>query len=98
MYILTGVFSGVIFFFAFMHFVKSPREKQLMRENQNILSQYTLLNKQLDEYEAILSDIQLRDDNLYRVIFQADPIPPVRAHLHHPEQRVLRKPAGTDQL
>ena len=49
MYILTGVFSGVIFFFAFMHFVKSPREKQLMRENQNILSQYTLLNKQLDE-------------------------------------------------
>ena len=75
MYILTGVFSGVIFFFAFMHFVKSPREKQLMRENQNILSQYTLLNKQLDEYEAILSDIQLRDDNLYRVIFQADPIP-----------------------
>ena len=29
----------------------------------------------MDELQAVLSDLQERDDNLYRVIFQADPIP-----------------------
>lgn len=75
MYILTGVFAGIIFFFAFIYLVESPREKQLIRENKKMLAQYKILDRQLDEYQAILSDIQQRDDNLYRVIFQADPIP-----------------------
>jgi len=75
MYILTGVFSGIIFFFIFNYLVESPREKQLVRENKRMESQYKLLDRQLDGYQAILSDIQQRDDNLYRVIFQADPIP-----------------------
>lgn len=75
LYILTGIFAGIMFFFAFIYFVESPREKQLLRENRKILAQYKILDRQLDEYQMILSDIQQRDDNLYRVIFQADPIP-----------------------
>ncbi len=75
LYIFTGVFSGIIFFFAFLYLVESPREKQLLRENRKMQAQYRLLDRQLDEFQSILSDIQQRDDNLYRVIFQADPIP-----------------------
>ncbi|NDV47755.1 M23 family peptidase [Paludibacter sp. 221] len=74
-YILTGVFSGILFFFAFNYIIESPREKKLANENKTLLAQYKVLDKQLDEYQTILSDIQQRDDNLYRVIFQADPIP-----------------------
>lgn len=75
MHVMTGMFAGIIFFFAFIYIVESPREKQLIRENKKMKSQYQLLDRQLKEYQAILSDIQQRDDNLYRAIFQADPIP-----------------------
>lgn len=33
------------------------------------------MDKQLDEVQTIVSDLQQRDDNLYRAILQADPIP-----------------------
>jgi len=72
---MTGLFSGIIFFFAFSYLVDSPRERQLQQANRKMLSQYQLLNRQLDEFQLVLSDIQQRDDNLYRAIFQADPIP-----------------------
>jgi murein DD-endopeptidase MepM/ murein hydrolase activator NlpD len=74
-HIMTGLFSGIILFFVFTYMVDSPREKQLLQANRKMQSQYKLLERQLNEYQLILSDIQQRDDNLYRVIFQADPIP-----------------------
>jgi len=74
-YLSTGVVSGVIFFFIFLQFFDSPETKRLKRENQQLLSQYSLMNKDLDRISNILEDIQNRDDNIYRVIFEAEPIP-----------------------
>jgi hypothetical protein len=37
--------------------------------------QYELLNKRLSEVETVLGDVRRRDDNIYRVIFEADPLP-----------------------
>lgn len=75
MHILSGVFAGVLFFFIFLYVIESPREKQLNRENKKLQAQYKVLDRQLDELQAVLTDIQIRDDNLYRAILQADPIP-----------------------
>jgi len=72
---MTGVFSGIIFFFLFSYFVDSPRERQLVQANRKMHSQYQLLERQLIEIQDVLTDIQLRDNNLYRIIFQADTIP-----------------------
>ena len=74
-YLSTGVVSGVIFFFIFLQFFDSPETKRLNRENQQLLSQYSLMNKDLDRISKVLEDIQNRDDNIYRVIFEAEPIP-----------------------
>ena len=38
-------------------------------------AQYRVLERQLKEVQFVMSDLQQRDDNLYRVVFQADPIP-----------------------
>lgn len=46
-----------------------------MRENQQLLAQYDVMNKKLDQLELVLEDIEMRDENVYRVIFQADSIP-----------------------
>jgi len=74
-YLSTGLVSGVIFFFIFLQFFDPPQTKKLKRQNEQLLSQYNLLNKDIDKITKVLDDIQNRDDNIYRVIFEADPIP-----------------------
>lgn len=53
----------------------SPSEKELRTENSELQARFTVLSSRLDEALGVLQDIQQRDDNLYRVMFQADPIP-----------------------
>lgn len=72
---LFGLFSGVLFFFVFVSIVRSPEEKELIQEKSHIEAQYNVLEKQFNEMQRVVSDLQDRDDNLYRVIFQAEPIP-----------------------
>lgn len=72
---LVGVLMGVIFFFIFFSFFPSPREKQVRMERDALASQYSMLSHKLDQMQAVLEDLQQRDDNLYRVLFQAEPIP-----------------------
>lgn len=74
-YILSGLFFGVVFFFVFFLFFPSPREKQLMQQKQALEAQLQLLDKQVDQMQVVMSDISQRDDNLYRVLFGAEPIP-----------------------
>ncbi len=72
---LSGLSLGAVFFFVFVTTVQSPEEKQLSEEKRNMQAQYKLLERQFDEAQEVLTDLQQRDDNLYRVVFQADPIP-----------------------
>ena len=70
-----GLVVGLIGIVLVYQFVDSPKETTLRRENQQLLIQYELLNKQLNELETVLGDVRRRDDNIYRVIFEADPLP-----------------------
>lgn len=53
----------------------TPGMKSLKKENQQLLVQYNTLNAKLAQIENVLDEIQVRDDNIYRVIFDSDPIP-----------------------
>lgn len=66
---------GVGFFLLFFFILGFPSERQLRIENSRMSAQYSLLSKRLDQALSVLEDIQERDDNLYRVMFMADPIP-----------------------
>jgi murein DD-endopeptidase MepM/ murein hydrolase activator NlpD len=68
------VFASVIILIAYSY-LDSPKEKQLKREISQLSLQYELLNKRLGQVSTVLSDLQDRDDNIYRVIFEAEPIP-----------------------
>ncbi|HZK97592.1 MAG TPA: M23 family metallopeptidase [Prolixibacteraceae bacterium] len=74
-YLSTGLVSGMIFFFVFIQFFDPPQTKRLKRQNEQLLSQYNLMNKDFEKITKVLEDIQNRDDNIYRVIFEAEPIP-----------------------
>ena len=46
-----------------------------MQYNRNLTAEMELLEKQVDQMQIILSDLSQRDDNLYRAILGAEPIP-----------------------
>ena len=68
---------GVAFLFAILLFTffKSPKEKMQARELEFMKLQYEILNDRLDNMEILMTDMEERDNNLYRVMFEADPIP-----------------------
>lgn len=74
-YVLSGIVLGIIFLYLFLAFFPSPREKQLLREKEALQSQMETLNRQVDQMQIVMTDLQQRDDNLYRVLFGAEPIP-----------------------
>jgi murein DD-endopeptidase MepM/ murein hydrolase activator NlpD len=57
------------------HYFESPKEKILNRELQNMELQYTLLNQKMEEIENVLGNIEERDNSIYRLYFEANPIP-----------------------
>ncbi|MFA9390874.1 MAG: M23 family metallopeptidase [Prolixibacteraceae bacterium] len=54
---------------------ETPEVKALKKEKNELLTQYNVLNEKLVQIEDVLDEIQVRDDNIYRVIFDSDPIP-----------------------
>ena len=74
-YLGASIFSGIIMIMIFFQFFDSPKEKQLKRDKLDLLNQYNTLNNELADINLVLKDMQNRDDNIYRVIFEADPIP-----------------------
>ena len=74
-YLIGGICLGVIFFYVFLYFFPSPREASLMQYNRNLTAQMEVLEKQVDQMQIVLSDLSQRDDNLYRAMLGAEPIP-----------------------
>ena len=47
----------------------------LNREIENMVFQYNQIKDKLNQISLVMADLQNRDDNIYRVIFEAEPIP-----------------------
>ncbi|MDL2323024.1 M23 family metallopeptidase [Bacteroidales bacterium OttesenSCG-928-A17] len=74
-HLIIGSLIGVAVFLVANYLLDSPLEKQLKKENKLLLTQYQILSKRVDENLLILTDLQERDDQLYRATFNAEPIP-----------------------
>lgn len=74
-YMCASVFAGAIFYVLFSLVYDSPKERQLTTEKEELMLQYDLLDKRLDQMSIILADLENRDDNIYRTVFEAEPIP-----------------------
>ena len=55
--------------------INTPRELSLAREVKNYELQFELLNKKMEQIENVLVNIEDRDNNIYRLYFEANPIP-----------------------
>ncbi|MCC6837889.1 MAG: M23 family metallopeptidase [Bacteroidia bacterium] len=74
-YLAIGLVFATITILLAYEYLDSPKEKQLQREIAELTLQYELLNTRMNEAIEVLDDIQDRDNNIYRTIFEADSIP-----------------------
>ncbi len=76
--VLWTLSTGMVFAVAVMliaySFFSSPKEKALQREVKNYELQFTLMNEKLNNMENVIEDLEERDNNIYRIILEAEPI------------------------
>ncbi len=65
---------ALVIFLIFSAIIDSPKEKALRREKEEILAQYHILNSEIERLDAVLKNLENRDDNVYRMIFESEPI------------------------
>lgn len=68
------VTAALISYVAFQ-FIGSPKEKILERQYRTLLNKYEVLNDQLESVQLQMAELEKRDNNVYRSIFEANPIP-----------------------
>ena len=74
-YFVGSLIVALIYYVLFAIFFDSPKEKALLREIDQLTLQYDLIQREMTELEIIVGQLQETDDNLYRTIFEAEPIP-----------------------
>ena len=74
-YFIGSLIFALIYWIIFASFFDSPKEKALKREVEQMTIQYDLIHREMSNVETVLEDLQKTDDNLYRTIFDAEPIP-----------------------
>ena len=78
--LLFLVASGLFGFLSFIvllntPYFETPKNRKQAREIENLKLRYAILNKKMEEVEDVIKFIEDRDNNLYRVYFNASPIP-----------------------
>ena len=74
-FILSSVLMGLFLMFITFQFIESPKEKAQKRELENMELNYGLLNKKMSQVENVLEGLQHRDNEIYRLYFETNPIP-----------------------
>lgn len=74
-FLFAAALFGFLSFFIASQYIESPKEREMARELQNMELQYELLNKRMDAAIAALENVEERDNAIYRLYFEANPIP-----------------------
>ncbi len=74
-FLMGSIVVAVIYWAIFASAFDTPKEKALKREVAQMTIQYDLITHEMGNIEKVLNDLQKTDDNLYRTIFESEPLP-----------------------
>lgn len=74
-FLVITITAAVVFNLVFTQFYDTPKMEKLKQERQKIALNFEVMQSQINELEIMLADIELRDDKLYRPIFELTSIP-----------------------
>ena len=72
---VASIVISVMYYTVFSHFYDTPKERILTNQLANLKFNYQMLSQDLGQVDMMLSDIQKRDDNIYRTVLESEPIP-----------------------
>ena len=77
LFLLASFFFGITSLLILLNseVINTPSEVAQKRSIKNFELQFDILNKKLRQLERVISNVEDRDNNLYRVYFEASPIP-----------------------
>lgn len=74
-YFVGSLIVALVYYLIFAMFVDSPKEKALLREIDQLTLQYEIIQKDMGNLEKVIGQLEETDDNLYRTIFESEPVP-----------------------
>jgi len=76
-FLISSMFFGimVLLFLLNSTIINTPTELSQAREIANYELQFDILNKKINQLNTVLQNIEERDNNIYRVLFETNPIP-----------------------
>ena len=72
-YLVASLLVGLVFYGVFALAFDTDREKLLRRENKLLEEEYAQMSAQLDLLDGTIGELQVRDRDIYRDLFSADP-------------------------
>ena len=74
-FLATVAVSAVIIVAIAFRYIQSPKEKLLKQQNEDMREDYAVLSQQLQQLQQQMAELENRDNNVYRAIFEAQPVP-----------------------
>jgi len=74
LFIIAAAASSFAIIFLSYTFFESPKERILKSEISQYELQYQIMNDRLNQMQGLVDEMADRDDNIYRIIFEAEPI------------------------
>ena len=77
LFLVASALFGFLIFVILLNtpYFETPKDRLQAREIENLKLHYAILNKKMDQVDAVISAIEDRDNNLYRVYFNTSAIP-----------------------
>ncbi len=74
-FIAAAIFTAFIIVVIAFQYVDSPKEKLLRAKNEELNDKYAVLNARAEQLQKQMLEIETRDNEVYRAIFESSPIP-----------------------
>ena len=77
LFLVASALFGFLSFVVLLNtpYFETPKNRLQAREIENLKLRYSILNRKMDQVADVISAIEDRDNNLYRVYFNTSPIP-----------------------
>ena len=74
-FIAAALVTAALISYVAFQFIGSPREKQLALQNKALKDNYKDIEDTLESVQQQMKELEKRDNDVYRAIFEANPIP-----------------------
>ena len=74
-FVIASLAVGVLFVAILFKFIDSPKERLLSQQNTAYKESYAVLQERMKQLELQMVELEQRDNDVYRSIFEATPIP-----------------------